>query len=554
MKKYFLILSIAFFGIVNAQSPNYLWAKSSLGNGSDKAYSVSSDANGNVYVAGSFSSSTLTLGSIILTNMGYSDMFLAKYDAAGNVLWAKSAGGSESDFAFSVSTDDSGNIYVVGGFNSYSLILGSDTLNNISYMDDYPDIFLAKYDAAGNVLWAKRAGGIGVESVHSVKNDANGNIYMTGYFTSDILSFGAVTLSNSDNIFNSNDMFLAKYDASGNILWAKNAAGNYDDFAYSVSADANGNIYVLGNFNSPTLTFGTIILTNMGYGDMYLAKYDTAGNIIWAKSAGGSNIEYATSVSTDANGNVYVLGSFLSPNITFDSITLNNTTTNSFDMYLTKYDSGGNILWAKNPIGSSDDIGKSVSIDSFGNIYVAGSFYSPTLTFSSVILSNVGNSDLFLASYDMTGNVLWAQSAGGIDHDFPECISVDAIGTIYLAGGFTSPTLSFGSFTLNNNGNNAIFITKLEGIIGIDELIHEKNISIYPTPFSVQTTLQTDKFFKNATLTVYNSFGQTVKQIKNINGQTVILLRDNLASGLYFVRLTEDNKTIATDKLVIADN
>jgi len=96
-------------------------------------------------------------------------------------------------------------------------------------------------------------------------------------------------------------------------------------------------------------------------------------------------------------------------------------------------------------------------------------------------------------------------------------------------------------------------VTTLCTTAGVNEFEPKTFVSVFPNPFSVQTTLQTDNLLHNATLTVYNCFGQTVKQIKNIWGQTVVLSRDNLASGLYFVRLTEDNKTIAVGKLVIAD-
>ena len=79
-------------------------------------------------------------------------------------------------------------------------------------------------------------------------------------------------------------------------------------------------------------------------------------------------------------------------------------------------------------------------------------------------------------------------------------------------------------------------------------------IKIYPNPFFTQTVLQADNPLKNATLTVYDCIGQSVKQINNISGKTVTLFRDNLPSGLYFVRLTEDNNILTVKKLVITDN
>ncbi|MES2397313.1 MAG: T9SS type A sorting domain-containing protein, partial [Bacteroidota bacterium] len=81
----------------------------------------------------------------------------------------------------------------------------------------------------------------------------------------------------------------------------------------------------------------------------------------------------------------------------------------------------------------------------------------------------------------------------------------------------------------------------------------ENKLFVFPNPFSFSTTLTTNDIFKNAILTVYNSFGQQVKQIKNISGQTFTLYRDNFPSGLYYIRLIRNNKLIMTDKLIITD-
>ena len=135
---------------------------------------------------------------------------------------------------------------------------------------------------------------------------------------------GSSTLTSTNG-----NLFIAKYDASGNVLWAKSTAGAGDDgTGNSVSADAGGNVFVTGYFTSPTLTFGITTLTNAGGGggsfpyDIFIAKYDAGGNVLWAKSVGGTGWDQGNSVSADAGGNVFVTGSFSSLSLTFGSPTL----------------------------------------------------------------------------------------------------------------------------------------------------------------------------------------------------------------------------------------
>ena len=150
MKTNFLTIALFFVQIgVFAQSPNYLWAKSAGGTSSDYGRSVATDASGNTFVTGVFYSTSITFGSYTLTNAGYADIFLVKYDASGNVIWAKSAGGTSYDFGWSVATDASGNTFVTGRFKSPSITFGSYTLNNANV--GYSDIFLAKLDNTNGI-------------------------------------------------------------------------------------------------------------------------------------------------------------------------------------------------------------------------------------------------------------------------------------------------------------------------------------------------------------------------------------------------------------------
>ncbi len=430
-----LISSVCFLSKISySQTPAWLWAKSAGGTSSDYASSIAVDALGNTYVAGYFGSPTLIFDSTTLTNAGSGDIFIAKYAPNGNVLWAKSAGGTSTDYASSVAVDASGNTYVTGAFYRPSFIFVHSTLSNAGNYD----IFLAKYDANGNVLWAKSAGGTGSDEAYSVAVDASGNTYVAGYFKSSTITFGSDTLTNAGPAGYA-DIFLAKYAPNGNVLWAKSAGGTNNDWANSVAVDASGNTYLAGDFGSSTITFDTITLTNAG---LFLAKYDANGNVLWAKRAGGTTgDDWAYSVAVDASGNTYVAGAFWSSTLSFGSDTLTNVSPGYGDIFLAKYAPNGNVLWAKSAGGTDEDEATSVAVDASGNVYVAGWFWSATITFGSTTLTNAGPTyygDIFLAKYDAAGNALWAKSAGGADYDYANSIAVDTSGNTCLAGDFGS--------------------------------------------------------------------------------------------------------------------
>lgn len=557
MTKQFILILLVFCALhANSQSPSWQWAKSVGGTGYETSTSISVDANENVYATGYFGSPTITFGNTVLTNNGGDDIFIVKYDAFGNVAWAKSAGGAASDVGNSISVDANGNSYLIGGFNSSSIVFGNTTLTNDDGSGNSPDIFIVKYDVAGNVLWAKRAGGGFIDNCYGISIDTSGNFYITGGFQSLTVTFDTINLTKTNYV--GTDIFIAKYDSLGNALWAKNIGGNNTDIGNGIIADVKGNSYLTGQFQEPII-FGNTTLTNVVDDDIFVVKYDPSGNVLWAKSAGGSSIDEGNSISIDGNGNSIVTGHFYSSSITFGNIILTNDTTNIFtcDIFIVKYDSLGNVHWAKSIGGTNNEVGNSINVDLYGNIYVTGYFQSTSLTFGNTVLTNSGiGYDIFIAKYDASGNLLWAKSAGGADTDFGLSVCVSTTGNSFISGSYRSATIAFDNISLTNAGNNTddIFVAKLNDLsTSIAQEFESSGFKLYPNPFTTETVLQTEIILKGATLNMYNLFGQQVKQIKNISGQTIALRRDNLPSGLYFIRLTQDNKVIATDKLIITD-
>jgi hypothetical protein len=382
-------------------SGNVLWAKSAGGNRGEGVFGISTDASGNVYLTGLYTSLTLAFDSITLTNAGSSNLFVVKYNPLGNVLWAKSAGGTEQDRATAINIDANGNLYITGQFTSPSITFGNYTLVNRGPRTQ--DYFIVKYDASGKALWAKSAGGQSPVFSRDISTDAYGNVFVTGEFLSSTITFGTTTLTSKGSY----DIFLVKYDSSGNVQWAKSTGGKKsNDAGFAISTDSKGNAYLTGCYDDSSITFGSTTLHSDGSVDFYIVKYDALGNVLWAKSAGGTGLDMGMGIVTNNYGNQAISGRFNSPSLTFGTTTL--TCKGDHDIFIVEYDSSGNVLWAKSAGGNGLDEGICITTDKKGNIYVSGIFSTSSATFDTTTLLSKGSYDIYLGKItsDKTNSII----------------------------------------------------------------------------------------------------------------------------------------------------
>ena len=450
MKKLFYLLitilllcACPFFfgGTTSAQTYEWAFNVPEIG-GNNSGLGIATDpaGNGDVYVTGIFrdtadfdpSGNTANL----IANGAY-DAFVAKYDIDGNYMWAFNLGGtSNNDSGNGITTDVSGNVYVTGIFWGTADFDPSGNTANLT-SNGNADIFVATYDANGNYLWAFNVGGGNYDVGNDIAIDTagSGDVYITGYFT------GAADFDPSGNTANltsngNHDVFVAKYDATGSYLWAFNVGGIFDDYGRGIYTDpaGSGAVYVCGRFQN-TADFdpsgNTASLTSNGGTDFFVAKYDSTGNYLWAFNVGGTSSDYGLAITTDVSGNVYVTGNFRDT-ADFDPSgnTANLISNGQWDIFVAKYDSTGNYLWAFNVGRIWGDSGSDIAIDpaGSGDVYVTG-YFTGTADFdpsgNTANLTSNGSADIFVARYDATGNYQWAFNVGGTDYDVGYGIATD---------------------------------------------------------------------------------------------------------------------------------
>lgn len=595
-------------------SGTVVWAKRAGGSSIDEGFGIAVDGSGNSYVTGWLGSSSITFGSTTLTNAGNSDMFIVKYNTSGTVLWAKRAGGSDYDNGTSIAVDGSGNSYITGGFNSSSITFGGTTLTNDT-TNGSSDIFIVKYDASGVLVWAKSAGGSSADEGKSIAVDANGNSYVTGNFASSIISFGSTSLTFA-GVY---DIFIVKFDASGTAVWAKKAGGSGTDFGKGIALDTSGNCYVTGSFGSSTITFGSFILTNAGSSgdDMFIVKYDTSGTTVWAKKAGSTGSDWGNGIALDRIGNTYVTGQFNSPSITFGSTTLNDA--GSADMFIVKLcqmaiptitasgsatfcqgnsitltaSSATSYLWSDGttttqgiPISTSGNYSVIATNSNGCSITSTATNVTVLPTLNSSQTPTICSSDKITIgthTYNANGTYtdVLTSIISGCDSIVTTYLTVDSVNTSItvlnstLTANETSATYQWlncnngnatiagqtnQNFTATTNGSYAVIVTKNNcsdtsscnniTITGIIENGFAKTINIYPNPFTLKTTITFIQEQKNTTLKIMDVLGKEIKSI-SFEGKQLTIEKGEMKSGIYFLQINDDNKNVVNRKIVL---
>ncbi len=467
---------------------NLKWAKNY--GGPDAGFGpMAIDTFGNILVGGAVGFNPATFGTVTIANPYNNAIFLLKLDSNGNFIWVQSAEGpvGGQSGVSEITTDLSGNVIIAGGF-TLGLTFGS---TNFVEPASESDIFIAKYNAAGGLVWAKRTNGTGSSnSTEGIATDRAGNVYITGGYRSSTIMFDALSLTNP--VLVSPVTFVAKYSSAGNAAWVYNIGNANIAFSGSkvngsgVTVDGNDNIYVMGLFDTDTLTVGSTKLLNAGANvteDIFVAKFNSAGSPAWIKRYGGTLNDYGGTITTDASGNVYIGGEFLSASLPFGTYNLTHK-----GMYVAKLDNAGNPLWAKCADRDSS-FATCVTHDAFGHLYVAGTFMR-SMSIDAVQIN--------------------------------KAITDDVIEYAYVAKFGFKPS-------------------------AIPEIAREHDIHIFPNPANEE--LHIEHINANTTYKLYNILGSEVQQGILPHTNNTIPLR-SLPPGMYLLQLTDEEGRREVRKVV----
>ena len=429
-------------------APTFSWIAAGDGTGSSNApvNAVATDSLGNSYITG-WLAGTLdfagdgigganSFGDVVTTTQ---DAYLAQYSSSGVLQWVKHISGSGTEFTTGVTVDANDNVIVTGSFGGTVDFAGDGVGGSGDLVSlGSNDLFTAKYSAAGNFVWAVKAGGVGNDSgwQGAVSTDSSRNVYLHVPFTG-TADFGQDGIGGAGDLVSlggTTDAAVVKYNSAGVFQWANRIGGTGTEWPQEVATDSSNNILVIGNSSSSVTDLGgdgiggTSDVTNRGNYDAYIAKYTSAGVLTWAKSIGSTGSDWGADVSVGSGGSVLVTANF---KLTMDSAGNGIGGANASDdlisaggddVMVAKYSSSGDLVWSKRYGSTGDENSVDGDVDASGNYYITGAF-NGTVDFAGDgvggdgDLVSAGGADVFTAKYTTSGSFEWALRGGGTSGD-----------------------------------------------------------------------------------------------------------------------------------------
>jgi len=553
--------------------PLFRWADGLVGfsvggGGSQNQVSqLCTDKKGEVYVVGNFISGLdmdpgTGTDSVKCISGATLPGYIGKYDSSGHLIWGYAIGGGGAQ---ACCVDDSGFFYaagfISGGTDTFGLLTRTDTISA-------PGLFVAKYDSADHLVWVKTVPGPATNmDIYAIKVDHSGRVYVTGEIDG-VIDFDPAHPGTIVFVTHVLDGFVACYDPTGSLVWARQISGGDGDRGTGLDLDPSGNLVLTGytgglstvTWFGDTGSVSRALTTGGSEYDGYVAKYTPAGAVIWLRALAGGGETFGTSVMADSKGNVYATGSYVGwlvpDSAVHDTISCGNNTGG----YLVKYTANGGLVWAKNygcDTGNTHYAAtESVAKDDSDNVYLTGYFQTSVklnpagapVTEIGGFRGNGGGMNYYVLKSDSTGNFKWDLHIYNNWDTEPSIIYLDNQNSIYV-GGYIADSTNFnpggtgGAVNYNvgpYNWTPVSFFTKYDQPKPVSHAlvrsVPEAAYRVYPNPFGA--SLVADGLTAGCTIRLYNVMGQVVYAAVTQSAKQVIPTTD-LVPGTYFFTLTD---------------
>lgn len=469
---------------------NFLWAKNFGGEGYDLATAVITDASGNIYVGGSFSSLSITIGDTTLLNQGESDGFVVKMHPDLSIAWVLSVATAYKDEIVGLAVDGNGNLYI-----------GGHSINNLSSNAEVA--FIIQANTNSTIQWIRKAVvNSGSITATSIALNSNGRCFLAGGFSGNLKPDGGTAFNSSSY----SSGFILSYNANG-------------DYQQGMAVSNLGKVNALKTFGSEVLICGEQVNYGFGWGwplsdsKIYVHKYQQNLSKLWEKNAGGTvpmqSLDIARSLATDPDGNVYVTGSFFGPKLGFAGDSLPNIFNKDYfyqQIFVLKYDNNGNEIWGKSFGGSLSESGDALLALDNDRWLLAGQFESDTLDLGGNILLNKGR----VMEYYV--------------HLKPRRL-----------------------------GRNPISFLSLfkETSTGIRSDLHQASIQLYPQPAEDEVTIHFEnQISSNISVSIYSADGRLIDQQEStVADHSIKIMTRTLLSGMYILLLETPQSSTAVKML-----
>lgn len=558
MKRISLLSLIIIFYFQTSNAQSLVWSSAyAIGAGDyDFCRGIGTDNLDNTYIGGLF---TATVdfqpgpGVVYGAATGFTAFYIASYTDNGTLRWLRTMGGNGTSIDMDAfSTDANGNVYASGYFFGTIDFDGTAATDIHSSAAGAFDIFLTKYDSAGNYQFTLTFPGTSFFNLgKGITSDTAGNIYLCGYFSGDV-DFDPTAGQQVLNGAGFKDIFIAKYSSNGLLQWVKQIGNTDDQTAFDISVSTSGSLYITGSFEG-TLDFnpgpGINNFSSQGNSDIFILKLDNAGNYIWNKRIGDTDIDEGHRLMLGSSDEIYVTG-FFGWTTDFDPGPAVTTLTSvgSDDIFILKMDTMGSFEWARS-IGSSN-LDEGIEIRTLTNgdvctyiLFRDAADVDPGNGVNIFSPSSAGYSDLALICLDSLGTYRWAEQIGGDFNEYGGKIAISSTGAIWISGDFFSSTINLGNQTIINvdqfGGSNDIFFARLGGgsTQGITSNTEGYNYKIFPNPASTEISIKGIPIGQKVRITLRDLTGKKAKEIFSTGYESLNIPLTNISAGMYLMEI-----------------